>query len=424
MKKILIAVLAVAVLFGFAACNDGSSSTASGVIRGATVTGGEKVYIPGEEVDLSDYEFSLTMEDGSTQPANGSDFVFDSLVVPSYSATATNNETIKGTYKGMDYVKVTLPVKVGKVTKLEISGDATVGEYYVPSSSASAEYKDNLIKLDGLTIKATYEYEGSTGTADVSIDNKNLSAKLSDWTSAGEKTVTVAFDALAEATYKVDLKANLVKSIDLKQTDGYTVYVGNGAADLVYTTDPKATEGVYVEATYQNGETKVLASSDATITFGTSDSAITTAFANLADLTPETAAATTLYVKCAGLAAVEDFTQTDSLELNVVANAPEKLSVAAGTSLTLNALKAEDFTDPSKDATFKGLFEVKVVYANGEKADEALAPNEFTIVSPTAAERDFSKLTAGQRIKVSVTATADDGKELKGEAEIKIEAAP
>ena len=403
MKKVMIAVLSLAVLFGFAACEDGSSSTTSDMIAGATVTGGEKVYIPGETLDLSDYTFSLTMADGSTQPASASDFVFDSLIVKKPQDGDTT--TFTASYKGMSNVGVTVVAKVGTVTDLKISGEPTVDTYYATSD---AKYKK--IDLSGLTIEATYEYRGTTGTREVAYDNENLKPSMT-WT-AGPQDVTVAFDQSASDEYSVTVVANLVSSIDLKATEGYTIYAGSTAKKLSYTTTPSTTAGVYVEATYQNGETKVLSNSDATITFGTASDTITTAFASIGDLTPAKVEATTLYAHCEGLNAVAGFEKTVDLPLNVAENAETKLSVTAGTGFKVGT----DYRDLA-DSEFQKLIVVDVLRADGSKAATNLPAAEYTIVSPTKENRDLSKMSAGERLLVSVSATRN-GKTLTGEAEL------
>lgn len=403
MKKVMIAVLSLAVLFGFAACEDGSSSTTSDMIAGATVTGGEKVYIPGETLDLSDYTFSLTMADGSTQPASASDFVFDSLIVEKPQSGDT--DTFTASYKGMSNVGVTVVAKVGTVTDLKISGEPTVDTYY-----ATTDDKYKKIDLSGLTIEATYEYRGTTGTREVSYDNENLEPSMT-WT-AGLQDVTVEFDSASDE-YSVTVVDNLVSSIELKATEGYTIYAGSTAKKLSYTTTPSTTAGVYVEATYQNGETMVLSDgSGVTIKFGTASDTITTAFASIGGLTPAKVEATTLYAHCEGLNAVAGFEKTVDLPLNVVENAETKLSVTAGAEFKVGT----DYRDLA-DSEFQKLIVVDVLRADGSKAATNLPAAEYTIVSPTKENRDLSKMSAGERLLVSVSATRN-GKTLTGEAEL------
>lgn len=445
MKRILIAVLSLAVLFCFAACEDGSSSNTSGMIAGATVTGGEKVYIPGETVDLSDYTFSLTMADGSTQPASASDFVFDSLVVPYGAAGSTE---ISGTYKGMANAGVKLPVNVASVTKLDITGTPAVKTYYTPivqSSDADnyKKYTDGLIDLEGITVEATYvDKDNVEGKKNVALDNKYLfatvtAAKGTAWTpddsSANDNVVTVYFadeekdssgltSINAKDTFDITVKKNLVTSIELKATEDYKIYVGSATkGTLAYAADD-STPGVYVEATYQNGETakvtndmqSITGGAKVTLKFGTASNAISTAYADLDDLTPSKVEATELYVQADNLDAVAGFVKTTSLPLDVVENSETKLKVEATAEF-----KVGDYRTLEESA-FKALFTVKTVLADGTDGSTIPAA-EYTIVAPTSTNRDFSKMSANDRVLVSVSAVRN-GVTLTGEAQLQLKA--
>ena len=443
MKRILIAVLSLAVLFGFAACEDGSSSNTSGMIAGATVTGGEKVYIPGETVDLSDYTFSLTMADGSTQPASASDFVFDSLVVPYGAARSTE---ISGKYKGMANAGVKLPVNVASVTKLDITGTPAIKTYYTPivqSSDADnyKKYTDGLIDLEGITVEATYvDKDNVEGKKNVALDNEYLfatvTAKGTAWTpddNDNDNVVTVYFadkekdssdltSFNAKDTFDITVKKNLVTSIELKATEDYTIYVGSTTkGTLAYAADD-STAGVYVEATYQNGETAKVTNDMQSITggakvalkFGTASNAISTAYADLDDLTPSKVEATELYVQVDNLDAVAGFVKTTSLPLDVVENSETKLKVEATAGF-----KVGDYRTLEESA-FKALFTVKTVLADGTDGSTIPAA-EYTIVAPTSTNRDFSKMSANDRVLVSVSAVRN-GVTLTGEAQLQLKA--
>ena len=426
MKKILIAVLAVAVLFGFAACNDGSSSTAGGAIAGATVTGGEKVYIPGEEVDLSDYTFTLTMADGTPKAANGSDFVFPNGLKTVFGS---DTQSFVGYYQGIQDVYVVVKAKVATVEKITLEGTLANDTYYA-TTSTEAKYTNDLLDLTGLTVTATYDYKGTEGTKPVALDNKYLTAEISDsdWDAAGEVDITVKFNGTVSATYKsVTLLDNLVKAIELKATEGYKVISGTTSTDykLAYTTTPKTAKGVYVEATYQNGETEVLTTaSGVTLKFATeANTAVDkmTAQANIADLVSEGDTNVTLYANCAGVAMIDGCEKKLELPLTVEAKAPTKLSItlASGTELVLDDSK--DYTDTLNDTTFKNLFVVKAVY-NDKTESNKIESKDFTVIDPVLADRDFDDLKEGDRITIKVTATHDDVA-LEGEATFVIGAA-
>ena len=431
MKKILIAVLAAAVLFGFAACEDGSSSTTSGVIAGATVTGGEKVYIPGETVDLNDYTFSITMADGTPKAASGSDFVFDSLVVPfddgDGNAIADETITLMGRYKGMTSAVVYVPVKVAKVTALEVKGTPEVDEYYAATSASTEDkYKDDLLDLSGLTFTATYEFGNvKDGKREVQSDNKYLFATMTaSGTSAeawsveagvdnadNDNVVTVYFNGVkadgtsvtlasieAKDTYDVTVIENLIKSVELKKTEGYTLYIDSAKKGAIkYTDDPKTTEGVYVEATYQNEEKVVLASTVATaLVFNTENKfdAGTTTIANLKSTgIAATDKISTLYVKCEGLDAVSNFEKVASCPLDIQENDEVGFSVTAKAGFKAGV-------DLTTDQNKSSYFEVKVITADGETASTALGDSDFTVDASTW---DFRTKSAGEVISVTIS---------------------
>ena len=444
MKKILIAVLAVAVLFGFAACNDGSSSTTSGVIAGATVTGGgEKVYIPGETVDLSDYTFSLTMADGTTQPADASDFVFNSLVVPCLDdgkepATAFTAGTviISGSYKGMTDAVVGLKVNVAAVQGITVTGELETKEYFAAVDGSDKTVTDGQLKLNGLKVTASYlDKDGNKGEREVTLDNENLNASLEGWSVSGnaseKKDLTIKFGTISNVaeqklTDAITLKPNRVQSVALKATEGYTLYAGTQVADkkLAYTATPVTKAGVYVEATYENGEVAVLDGSDvkfaktkdaaeASTVTGTSSDANA-----ISKLSPATTEENTLYAYYAGTSVVSGLERNLQLALNVVSNAETKLKVEVASADAFKVGALGNYTN--NEAGFKALLKVSIVYADGSVASTALSADDYTVVTPTSENRDLSKVVEGDVIPVSVTATRTGNITLEGSAELTV----
>lgn len=414
MKKILIAVLAAAVLFGFAACEDGSSSATSGVIGGVTVkAGSEKVYIPGETVDLNDYTFTLTMEDGSTKPADAADFVVvtgNTLVVPFKN---TDKYAPYVAYKGMSVASVALPVNVGTVTAIELSGEAEVGSYYA-TSTTDAKYRDDLINLKGLTVTAKYTDENKVkGEKEIAIENKYLHATIGStvWESAAEdQIVTVYFDEgtvkTISDTYTVDIKKNLVTGIEFKATEGYQVVVGSavdgyklGAAASTAGKLDDGAKGVYVEATFQNGETAVIDGTDVTV----NGDIITLAYTDADDqdvdfssfTAPTKAGKLELTVTCGALDAVAGVEPKKTIEIAIVENKEVKLSVSAESTFT-----PKDYTRDEENA-FNANFIVKAIKVDGTEG-VILDPSEFTVTSPAKDARNFSTKAAGELVYLTV----------------------
>ena len=438
MKKILIAVLAVAVLFGFAACNDGSSSTTGGIIAGATVTGGgEKVYIPGETIDLSDYAFSLTMADGSTQPADASDFVFNSLVVPAVlndaeSEYVAGTVTIAGSYKGMTDAVVGLKVNVAKVTKIELSGTPATKEYFATSAATDAsdidnKYKDGQLDLTGLTVTATYvDKDGVNGTREIASTNANLSASIADWKNVASKTdavLTVKFgtvgnveDTLSDV---IKLKPNRVQTFALKATEGYTLYAGSTEKVLSYTATPSTAAGVYAELTYENGEVVIPAKASQDIIFASSDDGIeggSIVAADLTSLQPAKEGTFELFAYYKGTSVTADIERTQSVELSVVKNGPAKLEIALVTPADFKEGGAALANYSNNVEGFKALLKVTTKLADGAAGTEV---KDYTLDPST--RLDLTGMVQGDVVVVKVTATVD-GVALEGSAELVVAA--
>ena len=259
MKKcILIGVLAALMLFAFTACDTGATTV--GYIAGVkAVANGDKVYLPGETVDLADYSFTLLMADGSEASASAADFTYGegALVVP---ASGEFNPSVS--YKGGAW-KADLDVNVGTIEEVKVDASKVVETtYYVPVNTLTDsdpkydEYRDDLIDLEGVVITAKYVDENNVkGEKTISVDNKQVSAALAAW-SKGEQTVTVTYAGVASKdTYKVNVEDNLIASVKLALTNTDAKY---------YVGDTVSTSALKMVATYVNGETKDVAAASAT----------------------------------------------------------------------------------------------------------------------------------------------------------------
>ena len=265
-KGILIGVLAALMLFAFTACEPTTSLLAG--VAGLTYTGGgETVYLPGETLDLSEYDFYLVMQDKSTKPVDVSKLTYakDELVVK-------DGKTYTLTYGGEIGVEIK-NVKVGEVT--EITVDATSKDvqkrYYAPTTAGAAEgdkYKDDLIDLTGVVITAKYtDDEGVTGERTIAVDNPEVSAVMTNatpanvWTAAAGNKIKVSYDGVDGQEYDVTVVENKIQSVALKLADeNYAVYRDGkkaGSDALSYS----LTDGIYIEETFVNGEVKKLDSS-------------------------------------------------------------------------------------------------------------------------------------------------------------------
>ncbi len=280
-KSILIGVLAALMLFAFTACENGTV-TVDYIKQVYATNNAETAYLPGETVNLTDYTFTALMYDGRTVTVDASDIVFDSLVVP---ADATAASTIDGTYKGASDFPVKLAFNYAKVADDGITMDASAvatKQYIAAVAEASKdEFKDKSLKFDGIefTVKYTDENnvkgEKTITVADVAeefITGAVQASGSNTWTLSGDEVkagsasrdVKVSYNTTEAGTYKVTLVPNYISGLELKATDGYKVY-RDGKVEagkvLDYSVDKKAA-GIYLEATYDNGETAVVTESE------------------------------------------------------------------------------------------------------------------------------------------------------------------
>ena len=276
-KSILIGVLAALMLFAFTACENGTV-TVDYIKQVYAVNNTETAYLPGETVSLSDYTFYAMMYDGRTVTVDASDIVFDSLVVPT-GAKAT--DTISGSYKGSDF-NVTLEYNLATVDTVTMDASAVATKQYIAvvAETSKDEFKDESLKFDGIefTVKYTDEnkVKGEKTFAATAVDSDAVTAALaigtntwtlsSDEVEAGSaaRTVNVTYAGESAGSYTVTLVPNYISGLELKATDGYKVY-RDGKVEagkvLDYSVDKKAA-GIYLEATYDNGETAVVTESE------------------------------------------------------------------------------------------------------------------------------------------------------------------
>ena len=404
-KKVFIGILAALMLFAFTACEGGTNDV---YITGAAVEESDVIYLPGEKMNPADYQFSIVMFNGESRPAEASDFVFDDLTVPS------KDGYIVGKYLGNTAWKVSVPVKVGTVNKITVSaGDDVKKDYYTATATAGNEYKNDSIKLDNLVIEADYSYKGTTGKLPVSVENKNISASIDDWTTIGTKKVVVKYTVdgtvCGEDDFDVDMDINRIQKVELKTTDNYVVFTnlagGTTNQELAYSDE----NGFYMEATYLNGETATV--DDADVKFKDDAGEYTLAFNDIK--ASASTYASDLAAKYDGKEAMEGLVFiTSPIDITL-----EKDSVVDFTVTDITKVQKKDFTEdgtvstPAINTIFGGTVKVTPVFKsktdgssielvyNGSGADAA---KRYNLTGP-APLYDFSGYTVGQRIEVELT---------------------
>ena len=137
MKKFIIAMLCVAVLFGFAACSNESDTAVSGGLAASIYSETKIVRVAGEKVVASDFEFKgldtfnnpVSLDNSAVVLLDAADGnVVDSVTLDNPSDTTKAGSVtvyVKTSWGATGSVTVT----VLPVTKFEVSGTNTVKEY-------------------------------------------------------------------------------------------------------------------------------------------------------------------------------------------------------------------------------------------------------------------------------------------------------
>ena len=390
MKKcILIGVLAALMLFAFTACDTGATTV--GYIAGVkAVANGDKVYLPGETVDLADYSFTLLMADGSEASASAADFTYGEgvLVVP---ASGEFNPSVS--YKGGAW-KADLDVNVGTIEEVKVDASKVAETtYYVPVNTLTDsdpkydEYRDDLIDLEGVVITAKYVDENNVkGEKTISVDNKQVSAALKAW-SKGEQTVTVTYaGVVSKDTYKVNVEDNLIASVKLALTDTDAKY---------YVGDKVSTSALKMVATYVNGETKdVIAASTTTYLYRDADQKYTQTSVSIDTKAP---GSQTVYAQYVGTNQATTLDPNASFTFTINEN---KVTGITATASGLTLYAGKDYSS-SIATDIASKLTVKNTYETANPSATALTyGTEYSITSNV----NFTNSRVNQKVPVTVSA--------------------
>ena len=274
-KKVFIGFLAALMLFAFTACDNGTNPI--NVIRSVSAEADDTVYLPGETVDPSKFTYTVLYYDGRVDTATADDIDWVNLVVDAETTTG-DTYSIGGYYAGNQELPVVVEVNFAVPSSITVdSTDVAEKDYYLDVADASeAPAASHEIDKTGLkiTAKFTNPVTKKVETREIDPSNKFVSATISDWDANGADNVTVTY-AKKTAPYTQTLKANLIVSVAMKISEGYKVYINPfkaAAGSLAYATETKKdgeikladgdTAGVYMEATYSNGQKQVVAPTD------------------------------------------------------------------------------------------------------------------------------------------------------------------
>ena len=295
MRKLMIAMLALAVVFGFAACdnNSGSASLTDQYVVSLEVTSGPEAYFAGQKVDVADYTVTATRVDGSTFTVPSEDLAFSS----DSSLTANEDKTSKEIgsiyYTGFYKVPGTTPsvaveADVYTVDAIDVAVVADQATYYVGSSLKNLK--------DDYTVTA-YAFASTVKTSDYTAENALYYAVIdsSDITlndGSNDLTATSKFSAEGLKTIKFKLfgaevsqaikdgksTANLVVQADYVAdftVAQVTTATATGTKDVDYkyavvggtiSKDAAAKAYLVITETMASGEVKTIVGNDITYT--------------------------------------------------------------------------------------------------------------------------------------------------------------
>ena len=260
MKKFLIALLSLAVLFSFAACDNNQTTSGEGAI--ATITARQnEVYVEGEIADPADFTFTGYTVNNTPVSIDSADVTF---VNPSALA-AGNGNNYSVIYNGVVFNNA-IAVTAEDVTGISVNTDDSKAVYYavLDSSTYAGTGIPTARTVDKTGIVVTAKYNDGEKV----VDNSVVSFTNSTWTK-GKQTVTVTF-ATQTASYEINVLENTVESVSLEKTADYTVYktstVSDTTGDAFKIQYADATTGVldddasgiYMQAKYIGGEVVVV----------------------------------------------------------------------------------------------------------------------------------------------------------------------
>ncbi len=406
MKKFMIAVLAIAVLFSFAACDNESNTDVSGGLARTIYSDSVVVRVAGEKITAADFEFKGLDTFGNPVSLNSSDVlltennnVVDEIIATTTETTKAGTQTItvKTSWGATGTVDVTvLPVK-------EITVDAenaATTEYFKVIGTASEvaqTYKNDLIIKTGVEVTATYIDQNGDEQEKV-VDNSLASFSISDtdWAGGTDKDVTVTYGGKS-GTYKVDIIDNKVVSIDVEVAADYQ--------PIASATTALDTDKFVVKGTYQNGQKVVLtADTDVTYSLQSEYEAAGKTYGNASTILFTEAGSKTVYVKFGGTM-VEGGNRYANAPVVVVADALKEIVVEVESTATLTVDADYDWTE-----TYPTQIKVYTMTNGGTKSSALVAKTDYTL-SPldneAASVQVGHTIETGDTLTITVTPTAN-----------------
>lgn len=395
MKKFIIAMLCVAVLFGFAACDNstgtGSSSNVELRETGIVTAKAGVEYLIGEEVDPADFVFTAYGVDGSEVAVDGV-----GAKLTSNTTDAANEEaTVSFSWNGITFNG---EVAVYNPDSIELTEGSVKTDYFATDWTGTTKYTDDLLDLEGLTITATYtDKDDNEKTRTISVDNPKVSATIEDWATAGDTEVKVTYGSAPAKTYDVTLAVNRVSSLKVTMADETKKFYVGGTA-------PVAADFT-VKAVMSNGEEEALSPNKTT---GDTNYVFVTAAGDAAApaVSMEKASKVTITVKYNGNNVAPNSTVANAtIDVQVLENKVTGIKIDGNGASESTPIEVKVGQKASETNGY-GLT-VKEQTADGNLASTALsfANEEFTVSIAEFDEETYEDLV-GKIVTMTVTADA------------------
>ena len=406
MRKLMIAMLALAVVFGFAACDNSTANSGASQLDVAYIEAVEKTatdYLVGETPDPADFTFTGYDAAGNVVIENMASTLFSAT-----KAFAKGDDEAVFSYTGVVTVpSIKVPVSVYEIEKITVDAkaDTVKDAYYTISqvgavavdATSTAEggdyYSYTLVDKTDLVVTATYngtsekvidadDYIAVLGTVTTGTETGFAAISGANWATAAATTLS-GKDAVVQVSmagtsavdyYPVTYSDNAVSSIYVDVADDYVLYYGIDESSLASATKLSA-DDVVAKGVMVNGQEGVALSSslvgDDVVKYSLTQNGTYSTDITSLDLTGATSV--TVWAKLeSAKGVVPDFKQ-----VAVSASVPVEKDSITGLVVTVGSTGFTLDTDYS--------------------ATTATAPADFTVAYEMASK------TAGQTLKLNAT---------------------
>ena len=233
MKKIMIALLAIAVLFGFAACDNSTPSDAGQVTN--VYSKNIPAYLTGEKIDLADFELVGEDQNGNIVDIDVADIVVvdESKLVAADKAGRAAVDSTALSYKGKSLGAIYYDAYTADANSLKVVPSSTTNESYFENTITNGFAKFN---YGNYVVTVTYtDGDGQKVTKTLDAANGDYTVKFTDTAVANDVQVTfttlVGGTLTDGSTVKVNVKADPVKGISAKLVSPWTTIYSRSDAD-------------------------------------------------------------------------------------------------------------------------------------------------------------------------------------------------